>query len=154
MAKAVLLTGCNLGDKRHNLKEARRRIALHVGPVLLQSAVYESEPWGFESPDTFLNQVLVCETTLAPLKLLAAIQEIETALGRIRPDGPVPAGEKHYASRTMDIDILFYDDLILESEKLMVPHPLICSREFVLIPLKEILGDFVHPVIRKKIKEL
>lgn len=156
MHRVVLLTGTNLGDKALHIRRAADRIGDEVGHVVLSSRVYESEPWGFDSTDAFLNQVLVVETELSPLAVLDCIQQIETSMGRIRTESRSSVGgeTKNYESRTMDIDILFYDDSVIGSDRLTVPHPLICEREFVLTPLREILGDFIHPVIQKKISEL
>lgn len=112
------------------------------------SSFIETEPWGFESKDKFINSVAVFETLLSPLEALKVCNETEYALGRRRNN------EVGYSSRTIDIDILFCEDKIISTEQLQVPHPLIDKRNFVLIPLKEIVPDFVHPLLNKKIKDI
>lgn len=156
MAKVVLLTGTNLGNKTRNLESAQAGIASSVGTILRKSRVYESEPWGFESEECFLNQAFIVDTQLLPLEVLDRTQALEEALGRIRPLAPAqsPQGERIYESRLIDIDLLFYNDLILKSERLTIPHPLICQREFVLAPLREIMPGFIHPENGKRIDEL
>ena len=148
------MTGSNRGDRAGLLEEARRRIGLRVGAVTQASAVYESEPWGFSDDRLFLNQALAVETELEPTAVLDAVQAIERELGRRRETTPESGGERVYESRPIDIDILFYDDLILRTERLTIPHPLIREREFVLAPLREIMPDYLHPVYRKPVREL
>lgn len=155
MARVVLLTGSNRGEKRALLESAKRYIAAEVGEIVQESQVYESEPWGFSDPECFLNQALVAETGLEPLDVLDRIQAIEARLGRRRGgEEQKEAEERKYEARPIDIDILFYDDRIIENDRLTVPHPLIPVREFALKPLREILGDFVHPVFGKPIREM
>jgi len=153
MARAVLLTGSNMGEKRYLLNRACTLIAKQIGPVVCESSIYESEPWGFQSDETFLNQALLIETKLEPIALLNAIQTIEKELGRKRKEAP-PDEVRIYESRPIDIDILFYDDLILNEERLRIPHPLLAEREFVLVPLREILPDYIHPVLQKPVCDL
>ena len=148
MARAVLLTGGNLGPVARNLEEARRRIGERVGTVVAASSMRDSEAWGFESDDRFLNQVLVVETALEPEQVLDACQRIESEMGRVRTPG---AG---YSSRTMDIDILFYENCVISTERLVVPHPRMEQRDFVLAPLEEVLPAFVHPVSGKTVRQL
>ena len=154
MARVVLLTGGNLGDKTRSLALARETVDLRIGRVICGSAVYESEPWGFSADETFLNQVLVIETDLEPVEVLDAVQDIEKGMGRRQIESPTGDGKRVYESRPIDIDILFFDDLILNTPRLTIPHPLIAEREFVLIPLREILPDYVHPVLKKRIRDL
>lgn len=146
--RAVLITGGNLGDVRANLRLARERIAARVGDVTACSSVYESGPWGFEAVERFLNQVLVCDTELGPEKLLDAVQAIENELGRTRTAG------EGYRSRTMDIDILFYGNEIVDTPRLKIPHPLLAQRMFVLEPLCEVLPGWVHPVSGVSVKKM
>ncbi len=151
MARAVLIAGGNLGDRRANLVAVEEMIASRVGTIEARSSVRESEPWGDmeDGAGAFLNRVLVVETPLGPFELLDAVQEIEAELGRRRV-----AGACKYASRTMDIDILFYDDMVVDGERLTIPHPLIAEREFVLAPLAEVLPGMVHPVSGKTVGEM
>lgn len=148
MARAVLITGGNLGPVAENLSEARRLLGLRAGTVERCSSVMESAAWGFEAGEPFLNQALVVRTALPPEALLDACQRIERELGRVRVCG------EGYRSRTMDIDILFYDDRIIRTGRLTVPHPLIDRRDFVLAPLEEIMPDYVHPALGKTIGRL
>ena len=110
------------------------------------SAVYSTESWGFESP-LFFNQVIVVETALNPIDLLGQTQLIETDMGRIKKS-------THYEARIIDIDLLFYDNLHIETPELTIPHPRIAMRKFVLIPLNEIAPDKLHPVSGMKMAEL
>jgi 2-amino-4-hydroxy-6-hydroxymethyldihydropteridine diphosphokinase len=139
--------GTNLGDRASNLKEAFSSIEEHIGPVLKSSSVYETEPWGFQAEDQFLNMVLKVETKLSPSGLLGRILMIETLLGRVRT-------EKLYSSRVIDIDILLYDNLIVNEEALQIPHPKMHERKFVLVPLNEIAADTIHSVLKKTISSL
>lgn len=125
--------GSNLGDKVWNLQEAIRLIGERVGTVTRQSSFIETEPWGFESEHTFLNAAICCETEKTPREVLLLTQQIERDLGRTKKS--VSVG---YADRTVDIDILLYDDLRLDEPDLKIPHPLMHERDFVMIPLKEI----------------
>lgn len=146
----MLLTGGNLGQVASTLEKARGMIAALIGPEVMRSSVMASEPWGFEAKETFLNQVLVVETELDAEEVLSRIQLIEAELGRKRPvddNGP----ERRYASRTIDIDILFYGDRIIDTSSLQIPHPLISQRLFVLRPLAEIMPCFVHPLSGKSV---
>ena len=147
MSKIYLLLGSNVGDKKANLKDAISLIHKQIGKIIQQSSVYETEPWGFEDVSFFLNQVLMVDSSLQPAEALSEILQMEKKLGRERT-------EKQYASRIIDIDILFYDDLIIQTENLIIPHPLMEKRRFVLTPLNEIAGDFIHPVLQKTIKIL
>lgn len=147
MIKLYLLLGGNLGNKQQVFAEARTRLEKQVGIISAQSAIYETEPWGFESEDLFWNQALELKTTLSPEEVLAQTQLIELELGRIRK-------EKQYDSRIIDIDILFFGDQIIKTANLTVPHPRIQERKFALVPLCEIAADFIHPLFRKSIREL
>ena len=147
MIKLYLLLGGNLGNKQQVFAEARTQLEKHIGPISVHSAIYETEPWGFESEDLFWNQALELKTTLSPEEVLAQTQLIELELGRIRK-------EKQYDSRIIDIDILFFGDQIIKTANLKVPHPRIQERKFALVPLCEIAADFIHPLFRKSIREL
>lgn len=125
--------GSNLGDKAANITLAVQHIEEQIGHVVRQSALYVSEPWGFESENNFVNAVVRCETVLSPHKLLRATQRIERQMGRKQKslDGV-------YHDRIIDIDILLYDDLTIDTPTLRIPHPLMQQRDFVMIPLGEI----------------
>ena len=142
-----LLLGSNLGDRMKQLEEATAIISKTIGSVVLQSSTYETEPWGFSAEDKFLNKAIRAMTFLSPEEIMEKINEIEKMFGRERQN-------EGYSSRTLDIDILFYDDLILDQEGLKIPHPRLQDRRFVLIPLNEIAPRLVHPSLKKTIEEL
>lgn len=125
--------GSNLGDCRKNLERAIRLIGDRVGQVTRQSSFIETEPWGFESPNKFMNAVILCETTRSPREVLLLTQQIERDMGRMKKS--VSGG---YTDRAIDIDILLYDDVTIDEPDLKIPHPLMHQRDFVMIPLKEI----------------
>lgn len=135
--------GSNLGDRAKNLKDAIKLIGL---PIVAESAIYETEPVDYLNQPWFLNQVLQCETSFHPLKLLKECQRVENELGRTREISKGP--------RTIDIDLLFYNDEILSTPELTIPHPGIPQRRFVLIPLNEIAPDFVHPQLNLTVQQL
>lgn len=139
MHQAVLLIGGNLGDRKGLIERAHTLLSA-LGEIICQSSLYETQAWGGASEGNFLNQALILRTPLPPLALLEATQEIEHQLGRTR--------EVHWGNRTMDIDIIYVDNLVYQDEKLSLPHPRIAERNFVLVPLTEILPDFIHPVLR------
>jgi 2-amino-4-hydroxy-6-hydroxymethyldihydropteridine diphosphokinase len=139
--------GTNLGSRGINLEKAIERIGEFIGPVIESSSIYETEPWGFQANEEFLNQVVRVRTDLNPSGLLGRILMIESLLGRIR-------GEKRYESRLIDIDILLYDDIIVDEESLKIPHPLMHQRRFVLVPLCELAPDMIHPVLKKTFADL
>lgn len=125
--------GSNLGDCRKNLERAIRLIGDRVGQVTRQSSFIETEPWGFESPNKFMNAVILCETTRSPREVLLLTQQIERDMGRMKKS--VSGG---YADRAIDIDILLYDDVTIDEPDLKIPHPLMHQRDFVMRPLNEI----------------
>ena len=137
--------GSNLGDKKENIRQAIALIGERVGEVVRQSSLIETEPWGFESQNKFLNGVILVETTLTPRQLLKATQRIERNLGRKKKStdsfSPSLLSSSRYSDRPIDIDILLYDDLTIDEPDLKIPHPLMQERDFVMIPLKEILND-------------
>jgi len=147
MKRVFLGIGTNLGDREENLNKAIVRIGENIGKVIRASSVYETEPWGFATEDKFLNMVAEVETMLTPAGLLGAILTIESQLGRLRE-------ENQYSSRTIDIDILFYEDLIIDEISLKIPHPQLYKRKFVLVPLSEITPELMHPVMKKNIVAL
>lgn len=147
MAEVYFLLGGNLGDRIVFLQKSQQLLRQEFGQPVLVSSIYETEPWGFDHEQSFLNQVIVCKTNLKPLEVLNKAQAIEEQLGRVRK-------KNRYSERTIDIDILFYDRLVIETDRLQIPHPRIRERMFVLAPLLEIAPEFVHPVIKKSVKEL
>lgn len=156
MARVVLLAGGNIGDVKTRLQRAQQLINNRVGAVLRCSNRYESEPWGFAAQTRFSNQALVVSTDLTPEEVLDAVQAIEADLGR---DRAAEQREKElskapYASRMIDIDMLFYDDLVLSTERLTLPHPLLAEREFALVPVIEIMRERRHPVSGRTLEEL
>ena len=148
MAKATLLLGSNRGNRMMILEQAIREIQENAGYALAFSSLYESEPWGFEDDIPFINQVVVIKTALSPKHLLNTLLSIENALGRVRKATSV------YSPRPIDIDILFYDDLIVNEPDLQIPHPRMQNRMFTLMPLMEISPGFIHPVLKKPVSEL
>jgi 2-amino-4-hydroxy-6-hydroxymethyldihydropteridine diphosphokinase len=146
--KIVFLgVGTNLGNRENNLCKAIDGIKEYVGKVLVTSSVYETEPWGFQSEDKFLNLVVKVETGLTPSGLLGKILMIESLLGRERSG-------KQYSSRILDIDILLYEEIVMDEISLRIPHPQMHNRRFVLIPLCEIEKDLVHPVLKVSVTSL
>lgn len=128
--------GTNLGDKRKNIAEAIKNIGELVGDVVRQSALYETEPWGFRSDNRFVNAAVCVDTQLSPRRLLEVTQRIEREMGRtLKSDG----GEYH--DRIIDIDILLYGDLHIDEPDLKIPHPLMHERDFVMAPLNEIMEE-------------
>ena len=133
MHQVYLGLGTNLGDKEANLKAAIEEIRKRVGEVTSLSAFHASEPWGFQSENSFLNAVCCVSTNLQPMEILSMTQEIERELGRTKKSvGGI------YSDRIIDIDILLYDDLRIHTPELTIPHPLMWKRDFVMIPLHEI----------------
>lgn len=129
-----LAYGSNLGDKEENIMQAYQLTEHSVGRIVRRSSLMHSEPWGFESDNAFVNSVVCVETTLSPRELLSATQKIERTMGRTHK-----SVNREYHDRIIDIDILLYDDIKLDEPDLVIPHPLMQEREFVMKPLKEIL---------------
>jgi 2-amino-4-hydroxy-6-hydroxymethyldihydropteridine diphosphokinase len=147
MSVVYLLLGTNLGNKAENLSRAKKYIQQQNIKILKESGVYETSSWGFNHPETFYNQVIKIETDLLPEILLKEILNIEQLMGRIR-------NAIQYEARIIDLDILFYDDKIIQSENLTIPHPLLHVRRFTLEPLCEIAPLLIHPVFNKTIQDL
>ena len=135
-----LSLGTNLGNKEQNLLTAIAEIGRRIGPIKAQSAFLATEPWGFESENTFLNAAIRIETNLSPIALLDETQQIERDMGRTQKSSAnCQLSTVNYQDRIIDIDILLYDDLHIDTPRLTIPHPPMQQRDFVLIPLKEIL---------------
>lgn len=149
MNVVYLLLGSNLSDRKALLNRAREGIVHNIGKITDISSIYESQPWGFKTDQMFLNQVIRTETELSPGHVLEAVLSIEGKLGRKRD--PLT---KEYSSRTIDIDILFYNDEIVSQQNLTIPHPKIAERLFTLLPLYELDRSLVHPGSRKTIGEM
>ena len=149
MATAYLSLGSNLGDHLRLIQEAVAALTVEAGPVTALSSLYETEPWGFSSPHRFLNVALALETTLSPETLLAVTQRIERDLGRTHK-----SVDGRYADRTIDIDLLFVGDAVLDTPALTLPHPRLHLRRFVLEPLCEIAPALLHPLLRKSVSQL
>ena len=144
-----LSLGTNIGDKEQNLTRAIEALSLALGTCKAQSSFLETEPWGFESENGFLNCVVAFDTELTPTELLDTTERIERELGRT-----VKSTSGNYHDRLIDIDILLYGNTVIESERLTIPHPLMHLRDFVLAPLAEIAPDAIHPILGKSIKKL
>ncbi|MDD6950962.1 MAG: 2-amino-4-hydroxy-6-hydroxymethyldihydropteridine diphosphokinase [Parabacteroides sp.] len=148
MALVYLGLGTNIGNKRKNMVTAAALLAERAGDVLSLSSFYETEPWGFASENTFLNAALELETDCSPMELLRLTQQIEREMGRTqKSDGS-------YHDRIIDIDILLYGNEVVHHEDLVVPHPLMQQRLFVMQPLAEIAPSLVHPVLQKSMYDL
>ena len=149
MERCYILFGSNMGDKDAIFAQACLLINNRCGQVVQVSAAYESEPWGFEADEWFLNRVIVVDTELAPDDLMQHLLDIERELGRIRhPEA------KGYTSRTADLDLLYYGQRVVNTERLTVPHPRLHLRRFALVPMCEVAPDWEHPVLEMTQEEL
>jgi 2-amino-4-hydroxy-6-hydroxymethyldihydropteridine diphosphokinase len=148
MNTITILLGGNIGNTQQYILDAEKLLIERIGPIQKSSSVYESEPWGFETEQWFLNKTIILQSHLQALKVLEICQDIEKQLGR----------EKHnstnYESRPIDIDILFFNEDIITEPNLKVPHPKLHLRRFTLMPLQEIMNDFIHPVLDKSIERI
>ena len=145
----ILALGSNLGDGRANLLRAIELIATHIGQIVAQSSVLETEPWGFVSEHIFVNQVIIIKSALTAEAILAETQQIEKALGRV-----TKSEQGNYTDRIIDIDLIDYDGQIVETVDLQLPHPQMHKRSFVLVPLCEIWPTWEHPILHKSAQEL
>lgn len=140
VAEIFLSIGTNLGDKKKNLESALAEINFQIGEINSHSSIYESKPWGFDAEDHFFNIMIKLTTTMNPEELLKNCQAIENKLGRTRK------GKTGYTSRVIDIDIIYYEERIVTTPQLQIPHPLLHDRNFVLVPLCEIAPTKQHPL--------
>lgn len=147
MTRVYFLLGGNIGNREGLLAEAIEKMKIEIGAFIQTSSLYETEPWGFTHEQNFLNQVVVFDSELPAIDILDKTQAIEKELGRVRK-------KTQYCERTIDIDILFYGDSIIENARLFVPHPRIQERSFALYPLEELIPEFIHPILKKTIKQL
>jgi len=146
MKGKYLLLGTNLGNRLNNLNKAILAVENLLGPIKQRSSIFETEPWGFQDQPTYYNQVLEIDTMLTPDEILKNIFLIEKAMGRTR--------HEKWKERLIDIDILYYEDEVINSNKLTIPHPQIQNRKFTLVPLCEISAHEIHPVLKKSNQEL
>ena len=149
MATVYLSLGSNLGDRLGYIQQATSLIGgIHDTSIVSTSSFYETEPWQMDSEKWFVNAILQISTDLEPEELLSECRRIEGQLGRVRSEGP------SYTDRTIDIDILFYDDLLLNNKTLTIPHRYFHKRACMLVPMLEIAQDYVHPLFKKTVSEL
>lgn len=146
MPRAYLSIGSNLGDRINYLKKALEKLKQNNIQIIKSSNIIETEPYGYKEQGKFLNMAVEIDSELEPFELMKLISKIESELGRIRT--------KRWGPRVIDIDIIFYNSLIINEPDLKIPHPDMQNRFFVLKPLQEIAPDFVHPVLKKTITEL
>ncbi len=142
----ILSLGGNQGDVKKTFLSAKNMITQEIGTIIKESSIFQTQAWGVENQPDFLNQVIVVETKLFPETILESCLEIEAELGRKRM--------KRWGERTIDIDLLFINNEIINTADLQIPHPRIAERNFILYPLDEILPDFIHPTLNKSIKQL
>ncbi|QIH35222.1 2-amino-4-hydroxy-6-hydroxymethyldihydropteridine diphosphokinase [Sphingobacterium sp. DR205] len=141
MNKIFILLGTNLGDRLRQLLRAKQALEKQVGEILMASSIYETAAWGVEDQPAFLNQVILIKSGLSPMDCLNRTQQIELDLGRVRL--------KKWGQRAIDIDLLYFNDEIVNYPNLIIPHPFISERRFTLAPLAEIAPDYIHPVYKK-----
>jgi 2-amino-4-hydroxy-6-hydroxymethyldihydropteridine diphosphokinase len=146
MNKVYFLLGSNIGNSEEQLRLAATNIKKHVGDIVASSSIYQTAAWGRTDQPDFLNQVIIVETALWAEESLSSILTIEEKMGRVRTEKNAP--------RIIDIDILFFNDAIIQEKELIVPHPEIQNRLFVLVPLNELSPNYIHPFLHKSIHKL
>ena len=146
MNKVFLITGGNIGNRKKNLQTAAALIEEQIGTIIQSSKIYETEAWGLSSQPAFYNQVHIVESKLDAQAIIDTILKIEAKMGRVRTI--------KNAARIIDIDILFFNDEIIHEPNLIIPHPEIINRRFVLMPMEEVAPEMIHPVLKKSIREL
>ncbi len=146
MASVVILLGSNMGNPMNQLQTAKQKLVAALGHLEKESSVYKTQAWGNTEQADFYNQVIVINTALTAQQCITLILKIELIMGRIR--------KEKWAERLIDIDILFYDGQILTEENLIIPHPYLQNRRFTLVPLCEIMPEFVHPILHKTMHTL
>lgn len=142
---AYLLTGSNLNNPIHQITEVKRRIT-SCGNIIKSSAIYQTDAWGMVNQPSFFNQALMLETPYSARELMEKLLQIEEEMGRIRTN--------KFAPRVIDIDILFFNNCIIKTASLSIPHPLLPQRKFALIPINEIASAYLHPQLNKTVSEL
>lgn len=147
MKRVYVLLGTNLGNRELNLEQAIGEMEIQSGKLSERSSLYGSSPWGFESENYFLNMVVGLDTSLSPFKLLDSLQEIENKMGRIR-------SKEGFEDRIIDLDILLFENEVVNKSDLIIPHASLHNRMFSLMPLAEIAGEYIHPLFQKSIKQL
>lgn len=146
MSIVLLSLGSNLGDRVKNIYDGIQKVADKVGKVISYSPLYESKPWGVVSPNDYINACILVETQTSPEEVMTILHDIEKEMGRVR--------STKYNDRTLDIDLLLFDQLIIDTEELKIPHPRMHERLFVLVPANQIVPMFIHPLFQKSIQEL
>ena len=148
MKTVSLLFGGNIGDTKVAFEKASKLLQQKIGPISASSAIYRSKAWGYQSENNFLNQLYLFKSKLSANQILKICLETEHSLGRQRNSN------SGYTDRIIDIDILYLDDLIIDTDELTIPHPKLQERLFALMPLNEVIPDFIHPVFQKTNKSL
>jgi len=146
MNTVYIQLGSNIGERESFIAKSMEQIEENIGKIITESSIFETIPWGNENQNNFLNSVIKIKTPFDSFKVLKKSQEIENNLGRERVE--------KWGERTIDIDILFYNNEIINTTKLIIPHPLIQQRKFVLVPLSEIAPNYIHPTLKKNISTL
>ena len=146
MNTVYIQLGSNLGERESFIAKSMEQIEENIGEIITASSIFETTPWGNENQNNFLNSVIKIKTTFDAFKVLKKSQEIENNLGRDR--------NKKWGKRTIDIDILFYNNEIINTKELIIPHPLLQKRKFVLVPLSKIASNYIHPILKKNISTL